>query len=40
VSGETDVRWLEAPNEELLVVGNAIIRPGAKSFRVDGTIAR
>jgi hypothetical protein len=40
VSGETDVRWLEAPNEELLVVGNAIIRPGAKSFRVDGAIAR
>jgi hypothetical protein len=40
VSGETDVRWLETPNAELLVVGNAIIRPGAKSFTVDGTVAR
>jgi hypothetical protein len=37
---ETDVRWLGPPDAELLVVGNAIVRPGVGSFAIDGSIAR
>jgi hypothetical protein len=37
---ETDVRWLGAPDAELLVVGNAIVRPGVGSFAIEGSIAR
>jgi hypothetical protein len=37
---ETDVRWLGAPGAEVLVVGNAIVRPGVGSFAIDGSIAR
>jgi hypothetical protein len=37
---ETDVRWLDATDAELLVVGNAIVRPGVGSFAIEGEVAR
>lgn len=37
---ETDVRWLGVPDAEVLLVGNAIVRPGVGSFALEGSVAR
>jgi len=40
VVAETDVRWLGPADDELLVVGDRIVRPGGSSFSVAGELAR
>ena len=41
VVGETDVRWLgDSADDELLIVGDWVVKPGAFVFAVDGSIAR
>jgi hypothetical protein len=40
VSGEDDVRWLRTPEGDVLVAGEAIVKPGLGGFAVAGAIAR